>query len=90
MRRAVRIASTAALLLWTAAAGITGVDALLLDCAEAASEVSDPCAWGRGMYVATTLVIWLIGALALAVIRYAASPLPNPARDTARYTDWRP
>ena len=90
MRRAVRIAATVALALWTIGALVTAADALLADCAQAASEISDPCAFGRGMYVATVIVMWLIGALALGVIRYSASPLPHPARDTARYTDWRP
>ena len=31
------------------------------DCASAASEVSDPCAWGRGVWVAGNLGLWVVG-----------------------------
>ena len=34
---------------WTAVAAVNLLAAVTKDCAEAASEISDPCAMGRGM-----------------------------------------
>jgi hypothetical protein len=53
-------------LAWSALFALWVADALVADCANAASEVSDPCAYGQFTYIAVTVGIWLVGATILA------------------------
>jgi hypothetical protein len=55
--------------LWTALFVTTLVSELSgADCAEASSEVADPCAWGLGLWAAGTTFVWGVGIGAFALV----------------------
>lgn len=70
---------------WTAVAAVNLLAAVTKDCAEAASEISDPCAMGRGLWTLGTLLIWVAGALPLAYawgwLRKGRNRMGTPARE---------
>jgi hypothetical protein len=53
------------LVLWCALGVLAAIDVLATDCADAASEISDPCATGKATYLGLGFIFWLLLALPL-------------------------
>ena len=57
--------TTVAILAWTALLIPELFRGFTADCAQASSEVSDPCAFGVGLWTVATVGIWLAGIAVL-------------------------
>jgi hypothetical protein len=68
VRAVVFWAASLLLALWVLAGAVSLVDALLTDCGATASEISDPCAAGKGTFLLYGSLVWVAGALPLVLI----------------------
>jgi hypothetical protein len=62
------------LVLWVGLGVVAALGLLLTDCSEAASEIRDPCALGKGTALGLGFLLWLVLALPLALAWVVCRP----------------